>query len=140
MRLTGRKKALVHAGNAASFGFFDVPKNVFMTEELYKMGVEEQWLPQVCTGTEALGSYRERIVTTAIGDNQASFLGAAGNENNTLLVNMEPADRSQYSQISILQRRESKQDLSYMVLTCLQELLCAEEKRMHCWKNSSENW
>ena len=88
MQLTGRKKAMVHAGNAASFGFFDVPKNVFMTEELYKMGVEEQWLPQVCTGIEALGSYRERIVTTAIGDNQASFLGAAGNENNTLLVNM----------------------------------------------------
>lgn len=88
MRLTGRKKALVHAGNAASFGFFDVPKNVFMTGKLAKMGVEEQWLPQVCTRIEALGNYRERIVTTAIGDNQASFLGAAGNENNTLLVNM----------------------------------------------------
>ena len=70
-------------------------------------------------------------MTTAIGDNQASFLGAAGNENNTLLVNMEPADRSQYSQISILQRRESKQDLSYMVLTCLQRALCGG-KRMHC--------
>ena len=88
MQLTGRKKAMVHASNGASFGFFNVQKNAFMTEELYKMGVEEQWLPQVCTGIEALGSYRERIVTTAIGDNQASFLGAAGNENNTLLVNM----------------------------------------------------
>ena len=88
MRLTGRKKVLEHASNAAGVGFFDAQKNVFMTEELYKMGVEEQWLPQVCTGIEALGSYRDRIVTTAIGDNQASFLGAAGNENNTLLVNM----------------------------------------------------
>ena len=88
MQLTGRKKAMVHASNGASFGFFNVQKNAFMTEELYKMGVEEQWLPQVCTRIEALGSYRERIVTTAIGDNQASFLGAAGNENNTLLVNM----------------------------------------------------
>lgn len=27
-------------------------------------------------------------LTVAIGDNQASFLGAAGSENNTLLVNM----------------------------------------------------
>lgn len=88
MQLTGRKEALVHASNAASFGFFDAQKNTFMTEELYKMGVEEPWLPKVCTGIEALGSYRERIVTTAIGDNQASFLGAAGNEKNTLLVNM----------------------------------------------------
>ena len=88
MQLTGRKKAMVHASNGASFGFCHVQKNAFMTEELYKMGVEEQWLPQVCTRIEALGIYRERIVTTAIGDNQASFLGAAGNENNTLLVNM----------------------------------------------------
>lgn len=88
MQLTGRKEVLVHASNAASFGFFDAQKNTFMTEELYKMGVEEPWLPKVCTGIEALGSYRERIVTTAIGDNQASFLGAAGNEKNTLLVNM----------------------------------------------------
>lgn len=110
-----------------------------MTEELYKMGVEEQWLPQVCTGIEALGSYRERIVTTAIGDNQASFLGAAGNENNTLLVNMGTGGQISVLSDQYFTAEESKQDLSYMVLTCLQELLCAEEKRMHCWKNSSEN-
>ena len=54
MQLTGRKKAMVHASNGASFGFFNVQKNAFMTEELYKMGVEEQWLPQVCTRIEAL--------------------------------------------------------------------------------------
>ena len=88
MQLTGRKEALVHTSNAASFGFFDAQKNAFMTGKLAKMGVEEPWLPEVCTGIEALGSYRERIVTVAIGDNQASFLGAAGSEKNTLLVNM----------------------------------------------------
>ena len=32
--------------------------------------------------------YKDIPVTVAIGDNQASFLGAAGSENNTLLVNM----------------------------------------------------
>lgn len=37
---------------------------------------------------QELGTYRNRIVTTAIGDNQASFLGAVGNENGTLLVNI----------------------------------------------------
>ena len=33
-----KKKVMVHASNGASFGFFNVQKNVFMTEELYKMG------------------------------------------------------------------------------------------------------
>ena len=35
-----------------------------------------------------MGTYRGRTVTTAIGDNEASFLGAAGDEENILLVNM----------------------------------------------------
>lgn len=47
-----------------------------------------QQFPDVCTEIEKLGTYRGRTVTTAIGDNQASFLGAAGDEENTLLVNM----------------------------------------------------
>lgn len=88
MKLTGRKKALVHASNAASFGFWDGQKNCFLTEELHQMGVEETWLPDVCMGIEILGTYRNRTVTTAIGDNQASFLGSAGTEKNTLLINM----------------------------------------------------
>ena len=52
------------------------------------MGVEEKWLPKVCTEIEELGTYRNCTVTTAIGDNQASFLGAVGNKDNILLVNM----------------------------------------------------
>ena len=88
MTLTGRKEALVHASNAASFGFWDGQKSCFLTEELQKMDVEEKWLPDVCIGMEVLGTYRNCTVTTAIGDNQASFLGSAGKEQNTLLVNM----------------------------------------------------
>lgn len=88
MQLTGRKKALVHVSNAASFGFWDGRKSRFLTEELHQMGVEEKWLPDVCTGIEVLGTYRNCMVTTAIGDNQASFLGSAGTEKNTLLINM----------------------------------------------------
>ena len=50
---TKKKKVLEHVSNAAGVGFFDAQKNVFMTGKLAKMGVEEQWLPQVCTGIEA---------------------------------------------------------------------------------------
>ena len=88
MHLTGRKKPLVHVSNAAGFGFFDSRKMCFEKEKLAEMGVDVNWLPDVCTEIEKLGTYRGRTVTTAIGDNQASFLGAAGDEENTLLVNM----------------------------------------------------
>ncbi len=88
MYLTGRKKPLIHVSNAAGFGFFDSRKMCFEKEKLAEMGVDVNWLPDVCTEIEKLGTYRERTVTTAIGDNQASFLGAAGDEENTLLVNM----------------------------------------------------
>lgn len=88
MYLTGRKRALIHASNAAGFGFFDGYHMCFMKEELGKIGIQEKWLPEVCGAMQELGTYRNRIVTTAIGDNQASFLGAVGNENGTLLVNI----------------------------------------------------
>ena len=88
MHLTGRKTPLVHASNAASFSLFDGRRMCFETEKLKEIGVEEKWLPKVCTEIEELGTYRNCTVTTAIGDNQASFLGAVGNEDNTLLVNM----------------------------------------------------
>ena len=88
MYLTGRKKPLVHVSNAAGFGFFDSHKMCFEKEKLAEMGVDVNWLPDVCTEIEKLGTYRGRTVTTAIGDNQASFLGAAGDEENILLVNM----------------------------------------------------
>ena len=88
MYLTGRKKPLIHVSNAAGLGFFDSRKMCFEKEKLAEMGVDVNWLPDVCTEIEKLGTYRGRTVTTAIGDNQASFLGAAGDEENTLLVNM----------------------------------------------------
>ena len=59
-----------------------------LKRKLAEMEVDVNWLPDVCTGIEKLGTYRGRTVTTAIGDNQASFLGAAGDEENILLVNM----------------------------------------------------
>lgn len=75
MQLTGRKSNGA-CKQWSSFGFFNVQKNVFITEELYKMGVERQLASTDLHRIEALGSYRERIVTTAIGDNQASFSGS----------------------------------------------------------------
>ena len=97
MCLTGRQVPLVHVSNAASFGFFNGRKMCFETEKLNEMGIEEKWLPEICTDVKKLDTYRNCTVTAAIGDNQASFLGSVGNKSNTLLVNMGTG-----GQISIL--------------------------------------
>lgn len=88
MVLTNRSKPLLHTSNAASLGFFDIEKNEFEKEGLKKLNVELDILPQVTNNIEQLGTYQKIPVYVAIGDNQASFLGAVGNHTNTVLVNM----------------------------------------------------
>ena len=88
MILTGRKSPLSHATNAASFGFFDVKEGKFDLEALAALGIDAAILPEVTQEFAVLGTYRNRPVTVALGDNQASFLGSVGIRNNVLLVNM----------------------------------------------------
>lgn len=124
--------------NAAGFGFFDSHKMCFEKEKLAEMGVNINWLPDVCTGIEKLGTYRGRTVTTAIGDNQASFLGAAGDEENILLVNMGTG-----GQISVLSSQYFSGDgieaRPFLIGSiCLQEHLCVAARHMRFWNSFSE--
>lgn len=88
MRLAGREQPLVHAGNAAGFGLFDVRKRAFMREITEAEASAPDVLPEVTAGLRPLGEYRGIPVCTAIGDNQASFLGAVGNREGAVLLNM----------------------------------------------------
>ncbi|MCD8369006.1 MAG: hypothetical protein LUC94_01505 [Clostridiales bacterium] len=88
MALTGRKRPLIHAGNAASLGFFDSRENRFHVDAMREMGIETAILPEFTEDFVSLGTYRKIPVTVAIGDNQASFLGSVGMCRNTLLLNM----------------------------------------------------
>lgn len=88
MVLTGRKTPLVHSSNAASMGFFDLKSGKFAVRKIELLGIEEAILPQVTEEFETLGVYNGIPVSVAIGDNQASFLGAAGMEEGTVLINM----------------------------------------------------
>lgn len=88
MLLTGRKSPLSHATNAASFGFFDVKEGKFDLDALAALGIDTSILPEVTEEFAVLGTYRNRPVTVALGDNQASFLGSVGIRNSVLLVNM----------------------------------------------------
>ncbi len=70
MKLTGRKTALMHITNAASFGCFDITKNKFT--------LDNGMLPEVTADFDVVGEWNGIKVSVAIGDNQASFMGSVG--------------------------------------------------------------
>lgn len=88
MRLTGRKRPLVHMSNGAGMGFFDGRKHIFREEMIRELGMDPAFLPDLTTAFSRLGEYRGIPVTAALGDNQASFLGSVGMKENTLLLNV----------------------------------------------------
>lgn len=89
MKLAGLKEPIVHSSDAASLGLFDLENHVFDTDAVDKLGISQSILPAVTSESAVAGYYKENIpVYVAIGDNQASFLGSAGREEGTLLVNV----------------------------------------------------
>lgn len=86
MRLTGRKKPLLHASDAASLGGYDVRARAFHEAAVR---LSHNALPESTDQAVWLGKTRDDVpVAIAIGDNQASFLGASDDPARTLLVNV----------------------------------------------------
>jgi len=75
MKLCGRKIALMHSTDAASYGNYDLVKNCFN----YDVGVD------VTADFTIAGEYCGVPVAVAIGDNQASVFSTLVNEENILL-------------------------------------------------------
>ena len=100
MLLTGRKTPLTHTSMAASLGFYDVRNNCFDRAALEAVGIDPAILPQVTGQIEVLGNFRGIPVTTAIGDNQASFLGSVGLREGVPLINIGTG-----GQISVMTER-----------------------------------
>lgn len=88
MYLAGRKSPLVHTSNAASLGLFCVERGCFDLEKTEWMKIQTELLPEVTGEIAVLGDYKGIPVSTAIGDNQASFYGTVGEQADTLLLNM----------------------------------------------------
>ena len=98
LTLTGQTKPYIHSSNAASFGFFDLEKLDFDYSNIQMVGMDKSFFPTVCEEYKIVGKTKENIpVTIAIGDNQASVLGAVSDLENSLLVNVGTG-----SQISIV--------------------------------------
>lgn len=88
MKLTGRKSPLVHTSDAAGFGCYSVLEERFT--------IQNERLPAITDAAAKAGEYCGVPVAVAIGDNQASFLGAGGGEG-CVLVNVGTG-----SQVSVL--------------------------------------
>ena len=87
MRLTGRVSPLVHTGNAASLGLFDLASMRFDAEAVGKLGIPASVLPETTGRAALIGEYRGIPVSVAIGDNQAAFLGSVSDPTKQALAN-----------------------------------------------------
>ncbi len=78
---------IMHTTNAGSLGLFDFQNDCFDLTALSKAEIPVAWLPGVTASCIPVGTYCEIPVSIAIGDNQASFLGAVRDPSTTALVN-----------------------------------------------------
>ncbi|MGN0773362.1 MAG: sedoheptulokinase [Candidatus Ventricola sp.] len=89
MRLTGRTQPLCHASNAASMGLFHAPRGEWDGAAMARAGLAVQILPDTTLSCAILGEDADGTpVACAIGDNQASFLGAVSEPEHSVLVNV----------------------------------------------------
>ena len=88
MVLTERNSPLLHAGNVAGLGLYDVRKRRFQKEVFDNLHLDCGMLPEVTDEFWILGNCRGIPVCVATGDNQASFFGSVRNVRNSILVNM----------------------------------------------------
>ncbi len=88
MKLCGSTKPVMDPSNGASLGFFDVAVGDFDEKALAKIGVDRNFLPEIAK-EPFVGCYKDSVkVYRAIGDNQASFLGARQGNLDGALVNV----------------------------------------------------
>lgn len=76
MVLSGATKPVMDPSNAASLGCFDLQSGRFDQKAIEKAGMDSGIFPEVAPGMTTLGSFKGAAVVSAIGDNQASFIGA----------------------------------------------------------------
>ncbi len=87
MKLTGRKTPLTDYTNAAGLGFFNVKENKFDLSSLDNIGIDASILPEIGESAAFSGYYNSNIpVYSAIGDNQAGFIGSVRDREKSIHV------------------------------------------------------
>lgn len=110
MKLAGWKSPQIHPTNAASLGLFDLQKGSFDQLALKKVGINPDLFPEVSKEGFLGRTEKGTNVVQAIGDNQASFLGASEGAKDSLLINIGTGSQisiysPHYMEISSLETR-----------------------------------
>lgn len=89
MKMAGAQSPLLDASNAASLGLFDLEKGCFDLDKARAASIGTEVFPQVVKQPCFLGEKMFGVpVSVAIGDNQASYLGATGGKKGCALINV----------------------------------------------------
>lgn len=96
MKLAGKNTPLTDYSNAASLGFFKKDQLIFDIPSLQKAGINASILPDMGESASFVGLFEEIPVYSAIGDNQASFLGSVHDVEHSIHVTVGTS-----SQISV---------------------------------------
>ncbi|MDB4865710.1 MAG: hypothetical protein JWR03_43 [Cohnella sp.] len=89
MRLANRMSPHIDATNAASLGLFHLETLQFDPQALAAAAIGSDFLPKVLPSGTVIGRTADGIpVTCALGDNQASFLGAVRDIRHSVLMNI----------------------------------------------------
>ncbi|MCO5238739.1 MAG: FGGY family carbohydrate kinase [Chitinophagaceae bacterium] len=100
MKLTGRKAPLTDHTNAAGLGFFNVRESKFDIASLNAVGIDASILPEVGESAVLAGYYNPDVpVYSAIGDNQAGFIGSVRDKERSMHVTIGTS-----SQLSVYSR------------------------------------
>jgi sedoheptulokinase len=98
MQLTNEKVPIIHSSNADSLGCYLTMQKSFDLKALAGVGMDKTFFPQVESGYRLVGRTSKGVgVSCAIGDNQASFLGAVKDMEHSILINVGTG-----SQISVM--------------------------------------
>lgn len=87
MRLCGLRHPLTDPTLAHSLGLFDIEQNTF-TPGWAKLGESRVKLPHVSAKGIVAGEYEGAPVVTAVGDNQASFIGSVSDPEHSVLLTL----------------------------------------------------
>lgn len=100
MRLTNGTEPTVHISNGASFGLMDLERGCYDFNCIQRAGMDASFFPEIRRGYASAGRTPDGVpVSVALGDNQASFLGAVRDWDHEVLFNLGTGGQiSQYSQ------------------------------------------
>lgn len=111
MQLGRTKTPRIDSSNAASIGIYDLQAGQFGTNKIIAAGMDAGYVPELAASNPIAGETADgKKVLWAIGDNQASFLGAVPSFSGTLLVNIGTGSQvsvysSHYMECSRLETR-----------------------------------